>query len=116
MDSAVSGEDIVIHGSRAPWRNYIFAKDLAKVVVAIIQMRIEGVYQCASNVDTSFMQIAELAIEAAKSRSHIYLDTSRSDIPDNVFPYDDAVYKAVGFYPETNISAGISMLVAASRP
>lgn len=116
VDNAVAGEDIVIHGSRAPWRNYIFAEDLAKVVIAVVRKRIGGVYQCASNVDTSFMQIADLAIGAARSRSLVHFDTSKSDLPDNVFPYEDAVYKAVGFYPQTNISDGISTLVAARQP
>ncbi len=108
MDKAMRGEDVLIHGRRAPLRNYLHARDLSRFVSAVIEKRVAGCYQCTHPSDASFEDVARAAIEAAKSKSRVQLDVSKSNIADNVFPFDPALYKALGMSPLTSLHDGVA--------
>lgn len=108
IDQALSGKNIVIYGARAPLRNYLHAEDFSKLVRSTIEKKIEGIHQCTHPCDSSFEDIALAAIAAAGTASRLVFDTSQPDIPDNVFPFEDSLYRELGFYPEISISAGVA--------
>jgi nucleoside-diphosphate-sugar epimerase len=108
IDQALSGKNIVIYGARAPLRNYLHAEDFSKLVRSTIEKRLEGIYQCTHPCDSSFEDIALAAIAAAGTTSRLVFDVNQRDIPDNVFPFEDSLYRELEFYPEISISAGVA--------
>jgi len=112
VDQALSNQDIVIHGNRDALRNYLHAGDLCRVIASVIGDRVEGVYTCTSPVDVSLLEVANAVIRAAGSGSHVVFDRAMKDIPDNVFPYNDALYRKTGVYPAIALEEGIGRLVA----
>jgi len=112
VDRAMCNEDIVIYGSRNSLRNYLYAEDFCKVIATVICERIEGVYSCTSPANTSFLDVCNAAIKAADSHSRVVFNGAMKDIPDNIFPYDDTLYRKIGVFPSIGMEEGISRLVS----
>jgi UDP-glucose 4-epimerase len=112
LDKVMRNEDIVIYGGRDALRNYIHVEDFCRTIAAVIEGRIEGVYSCTSREDTSLVEVANTVITAAGSRGKVVFNGAMKDIPDNVFPYDDTLYRRIGGYPAIGIKDGIARLVA----
>ncbi|CAG0976456.1 hypothetical protein ANRL2_02060 [Anaerolineae bacterium] len=112
VDKAMCNEDVVIFGSRDALRNYLYAGDFCKVIASVIGERIEGVYSCTSPTDNGLLEVANAAIKAAASSSLVVFNGAMNDIPDNVFPYDDTLYRKIGVYPTIGLEEGIRRLVA----
>jgi nucleoside-diphosphate-sugar epimerase len=112
VDKALRGENIVIYGSRDALRNYLHAEDFCKIIRAVIEQGVEGIYSCTSAWDDSLLKLAQAAIRAAGSRSQVIFDSAFPDIPDNTFHYDDALYRKIGVYPAIRLEEGIIRLVA----
>ena len=111
VDKAIQNEDITIYGNRNPMRNFLHIEDLCKLISAVATERIEGIYSCQNPKDSSFLDVADAAIRAAGASSCVIFDGEKKDIPDNVFVYDDALYKLLGIYPGIDIEEGIARLV-----
>ena len=112
LDRVAHGEDVVIYGNRGALRNYLHAEDFSRMIAAVIRDRVEGVYQCTNPEDISLDAVAGSLIAASGSSSKVVFDRTKEDIPDNVFPYDDLLYRKTGVYPEIEIGVGVSRLVA----
>lgn len=115
VDQAMSNKDIVILGGRDALRNYLHAADFCQTVSAVIAQRIEGIFTCTTEKDLRLSEVAHAAIAAADSTSKLSFDTTQADIHDNVFPYDDTLYRLTGRHPEIGIAEGISGLVSSRR-
>jgi len=107
MDTARKGEDILLYGTRDPRRNFIYIDDLTAVISRVVSMGIVGTYSCQHPTDVTFSQIAISAFKAFGTRGSVRFLHDKPDIPDNVFPADDALYEAIGFRPSTTIEDGL---------
>lgn len=112
LDKVMRNEDVVIYGGRDALRNYIHVEDFCRTIAAVIRGRIEGVYSCTTQEDTSLVEVANALITAAGSRVKVVFNGAMEDIPDNVFPYDDTLYRRTGDYPAIGIEDGVARLVA----
>lgn len=112
IDRALSNEDIVIYGGRDALRNYLHADDFCRIIVAVVGGHVNGVYSCTSSANASLLEVAHAAVKAAGSRSKVVFNATMKDIPDNIFPYDDTLYREIGVYPAIGIEEGIARLVA----
>ena len=115
IEQALSERDIVIYGKRAPLRNYLHVDDLSKMIRAVVEKRPLGIFQCNHPQDSSFKDLADAAINAAKSKSRIVFDVRQGDIPDNIFPYEDILYRKLGLTPSITIQDGIKSLVMSRK-
>ncbi|MCG2629685.1 NAD(P)-dependent oxidoreductase [Bradyrhizobium sp. WYCCWR 13023] len=109
MDKAERNEDIDIFGSNDPLRNFIHADDIAKIISAIIAMKIEGVYRCVNPDNVRYSQIAAAAISAFASTSKVRFLTDKPDIPDNGFSCDDTLFRMVDYLPRVSSVQGMQM-------
>ena len=107
MDRARTGEDILLHGTRDPRRNFIYIDDLTAVIWSVVSKRIVGTYSCQHPSDVTYSQIATAAFHAFDTRGSVRFLRDKPDIPDNVFALDDALYEAIGFRPSTTIEDGL---------
>jgi nucleoside-diphosphate-sugar epimerase len=112
LDKVLRNEDIVIHGSRDARRNYLHAEDFCRIVAAVIRGRVEGLYTCTNEEDASLLTVANALIKAAGSTSNVAFNAAMNDLSDNVFPYDDTLYRKTGTYPAIGIEQGLARLVA----
>jgi len=112
LEKALGNEDIVIYGSRDARRNYLHAQDFCRIIAAVVSGGVEGLYCCTSEQDSSLLEVANAAIKAAGSTSSVAFDLAMNDIPDNVFPYDDQLYRLTDTYPAIGIEDGIARLAA----
>jgi len=115
LEKALRNDDIVIHGSRDARRNYLHADDLCRIIISVIEQRLTGTYACTAPEDTSLLEIAALLVESAGSTSKIRFDKTMADIPDNVFPFDDTLYRKTGNHPTIHLAEGIRQLVASRK-
>lgn len=112
LDKAMRNEDIVVYGNRDALRNYLHVEDFCRFISSVIGGCVEGVYSCTSPENTSLLSVASAVIKAARSGSKVVYDRAMKDIPDNIFPYDDTLYRKIGAYPAIGIEEGIGRLVA----
>ncbi|QBF24580.1 NAD(P)-dependent oxidoreductase [Pseudomonas tructae] len=111
LDKALSNHDIVIYGNHDARRNYLHIDDLCKIISAVIKDRVEGLYTCTHPQDASLFGVASALVQAAGSSSSVSFDTSKSAISDNVFAYDDTLYRTLGLYPSISLEQGLGRLV-----
>jgi len=111
INKALRNEDVIIYGNRNPLRNYFHIEDLCKLISAVVTEGIEGIYSCTNPKDSSILEIANVAIRVAGASSCVIFNGEKNDISDNVFAYDDTLYKMTGIYPEIDIEEGITRLV-----
>lgn len=116
VDKALGNENIVIYGSRNALRNYLHADDLCRIIAAVVQGRVEGSYPCTNRKDVGLADLADTIIRATRSASKVVFDTAMKDLADNVFPYDDTLYRKIEVSPEIDLEVGIRKLVASRLP
>ncbi len=110
IDKAQVNEDITIYGNNDPLRNYIHIDDLTQIISIVASKRIEGIYSCTTTPDVSLSQIANAGIKSFSSTSRVHFLKEMKNIPDNVFPYDDLLYKKIGFFPQITIEEGVQRI------
>lgn len=110
IEKAKNGEDVELYGKNDPLRNYIFIDDLTQIIDRIITQRIVGNYNCTYKENVTYSKIAELAINIFGSNSAVKFLTDKPNIPNNIFEYDDTLYKKIGFYPGVSIEQGIKLI------
>lgn len=115
LDSAQCGRDIVLFGRNDALRNFIHVADVAEIVARVVQLRIEGRYDCASLTNLRFSEIAAAAVVAFGSASGIRFDADKADIPDNAFDADDALYRRIGYFPQISLVQGLAREAARRR-
>ena len=114
LDKAKKGEDILLYGNHDPRRNFIYIDDLTAVISKVIDARIAGTYSCQHPDNVTYSQIAKAAFQAFDTRGSVRFLRDKPDIPDNVFPGDDALYEAIRFCPSTTIEDGLRRIAALS--
>lgn len=115
MDKAQAGQDIELWGQRDAWRNFIHVQDVADMLARVIFTRTLGVFTCSHPQDLSFSQIAQAAVDAFDSGSSIRFLPDKPDTADNIFPFDDGLYRALGHAPQITIALGMQMEAAHRR-
>lgn len=112
IESALSNRDIIIHGSHAALRNYIFIDDLAGILERSIHTQPVGVFYAGTMDDVSYLGLAHTAVKVTGSSSKVYFDSSKADICDNVFAKDDSLFKKLEFWPKTPLDVGLVHTIA----
>ena len=112
MDRAERHEDIELFGSNDPLRNFIHAQDVARIVAAVVAMKIEGTYACVNPDNVTYSQIAEAAIAAFDSGSKVRFLKDKPDIPSNGLACDEMLFRLVDCFPRISIAQGMQMEAA----
>ena len=115
IDKAQAGQDIELWGRRDALRNFIHVQDLADIIARVVSTRTLGVFTCSHPQDLSFSQIAQAAVDAFDSRSAIRFLPDKPDTVDNIFPFNDELYRALGHTPQITIAQGMQMEAAHRR-
>jgi nucleoside-diphosphate-sugar epimerase len=115
MDKAQSHEDIDFFGSNDPLRNFIHAQDVAKIISAVIAMKIEGTYHCVNPDNVTYSQIAAAAVSAFESKSKVKFLKDKPDIPNNGFVCDETLFRLVDYFPRISTAQGMQIEAAHRR-
>lgn len=115
MDKAQAGQDIELWGQNDARRNFIHVLDVADMLARVVQTRTLGVFNCSHPQDLRYSQIAQAAADAFESRGAMRFLPDKPDIADNIFPFDDALYQALGHSPRISITQGMQMEAAHRR-
>ena len=115
MDRAQVGQDIELWGQRDARRNFIHVQDVAEILARVVLTRTLGFFTCSHPQDLFFSQIALAAVDAFGSGSTIRFLPDKPDTADNIFPFDDALYRALGHAPQITIASGMQMEAAHRR-
>jgi nucleoside-diphosphate-sugar epimerase len=115
MDKAQRHEDIDFFGSNDAMRNFIHAQDMAKIISAVIAMKLEGVYRCVNPDNVTYSQIAAAAISAFESKSKVRFLRDKPDIPSDGSACDETLFRLVDHFPRISIAQGMQMEAAHRR-
>jgi nucleoside-diphosphate-sugar epimerase len=92
-----------LYGSNSARRNFLHINDFISVLTQVVKLQLGGVYNVASLVDYSFEEIFYSAVDVFKSRSKLYYDTTKPDIPNDPPVIDHELYADIGLYPTVNL-------------
>jgi nucleoside-diphosphate-sugar epimerase len=98
-------------------RDFLHVDDAARAVAAVLDQRADGTYNLASGVSVTIRQAAELGAAIA-GRPELLRLGALSYRANEVFDYRmdaSALVRAVGWQPETTLSAGLAALWSSSR-
>ena len=109
-DCAERGEDIMIYGTNDAKRNHIHVDDLTAILSKIVQEKILGVFTCTHPTDVTFSEIAKAAYSAFNKRGNVRFLQDKSDVQDNVFPYDSSLFEKINYYPSVSIEDGLKRI------
>ncbi|WP_156947418.1 NAD(P)-dependent oxidoreductase [Bradyrhizobium sp. WSM3983] len=109
MDKAQRNEDIDFFGSNDALRNFIHAQDMAKIISAVMTMKLEGVYRCVNPDNVTYSQIAAAAISAFESKSKVRFLRDKPDIPSNGFACDETLFRLIEYFPCISSAQGMQM-------
>ncbi len=115
IDQAQAGRDIIIYGSHDALRNYIFIEDLTDVLRRVVQLRLEGIYNCQYVQDYSYSTVANAAFEAFGRHGKVSFDITRDDLADKIFHKNFSLYERIGFYPKISIQEGLNRIASSRR-
>lgn len=110
IDKAKRNEDIGIFGVNDALRNYIHIDDFTEIISRIVTAKIVGIYLCTNQIDVSLSEVANTVIEAFHSESRVIFISGVEDVENNVFPYDDTLFKKINYHPQIPIMVGISKI------
>ena len=111
IDRVKKNEDIIIYGSRNPLRNYLHAGDFCEIISRIVKNRVQGLYACTSPVDIGLLEVANTVIKVAGTSSKVVFNKEMKDIPDNIFNFNDSLYRLIDYFPTITIVEGIIRLM-----
>ena len=112
LDKAQANQNIVLNGNNDAIRNFIYCRDVAEIVLRAIQVRLEGVFQCAATTNLRMSQIAAAAIAACGSSSKILFNREEVDIPDNPLEVNDELFHLLAYFPQVSLEDGLAREVA----
>jgi UDP-glucose 4-epimerase len=110
IDNVKQNKDVVIYGKNDALRNYLHINDFAKIISLVTSNKVEGVYPCTNPNNVKLSDIAQLAIESFHSSSKIVFAMEKTDIPDNIFTYDDSLYQKIKYIPGTSMKDGLQKI------
>jgi len=110
IKKAEKGENITLHGSKNPYRNYIHINDLTTIILKVAQNRIEGTYSCAHRENISYVQIAGILYKVFGTEGKVEFMEDKPNISDNVFEFDNSLYEKINFYPIVSIEEGLKLI------
>ena len=109
-NNAKEGKNTTIYGTNDAKRNYIYAGDLAQIIKLCIEKKITGLYNCTFEYNVSISEIAKAAYEVFNNGGRVLFDNTKADISDNIFIYDDTLYKKINYYPKTTVKEFFNIL------
>ena len=107
LEAAKNKRSISIYGTNDPLRNYLNVSDFNEIMLRVIENKVFGSYNCLNPVNVSFRKIAELANDIFQNDEDILFLEEFKDIPDNIFKFDDDLYKIIDFRPRCSLREGI---------
>ncbi len=111
--SAISGEDIYIHGDGTQTRSFCYVDDLVEVLIRF--MRCEEIPSGPVNIgnpeEVSILQLAELVLELSKSDSKIEFLPSREDDPKQRRPDITRAREMLGWEPSVALRDGLKKTI-----
>lgn len=110
VEKAANGEDILLYGRNDAKRNFIHIEDIAKIVAKVVQKNILGTFSCQHPENFSYSQLAKTAYEVFEKCGEVKFLKDKPDIPDNVFPFDNSLYKLINFSPKISLFEGIKKI------
>lgn len=110
IDKAEINENISIFGTNDALRNYIHIDDFAEIISQVLRKRITGLYSCTNQIDVSLSDVAHAVIDAFHSKSKVIYLNKLADVQDNVFPYDDSLFKKINYYPQISLEDGVKRI------
>lgn len=110
LEKTKNGEEILFFGEKSPLRNYLFIDDLTEIIEKVVDEKVTGIFNCTFPTNISYEEIAEIAAKIYNVNSNITKDCSKNNIEDNIFPYDDTLYKLIDFSPSIDMNEGIKKI------
>jgi UDP-glucose 4-epimerase len=109
----LAGEPIEIYGDGNQTRDFIYVKDLCEGIVRALEADIAGeVFQLATGVETSVIELAELIMRVTNTSSEINFRPGRAGEVYKSRADITKVRKALGFEPRTDLADGLAQTAA----
>lgn len=115
LDLASKGEQITLYGNNNPKRNYIHINDFVIILSKVIEERVVGEFDCASQTNTSYEEIARIAFDISNHPAKIEYLKDKPDIDDNIFPIKDELYDHIAIWPRITLKEGIAELIVKEK-
>ncbi len=109
LEKLNNGKDVDIYGTNNAKRNYINSLDLAEIIKRVIKQSVYGEFTCSYPENIKILDIAQTAKNVFNKGGSINFVKEKPDITDNIFDYDDSLYKIINYVPQIDLKKGIEM-------
>lgn len=107
IQCVTQNKEITLYGKHNAIRNYLHVSDFNEIIRRVIDLKVNGKFDCVNTQNTSIIDVAKAAISAFKSKSKYLFDLSKEDIIDNSFEADVSFYEKINFQPRITIEEGM---------
>ncbi len=111
IDQAKNGNQLNFYGSKSPKRNYLFVDDLSKIILLVLNKQISGIYNCTHPIDVSYEEIAKIVYKKSQKEPAFKYDVEKANLEDNIFKYDDTLYRKIDYFPDTSLEKGLAHIL-----
>ena len=110
---ASKGQKVSLYGKHGGSANYLHIKDFTEVVYRAVKNGVFGVYDCVTRTPNTYLEISNFVFELTNNPVNIEFVKDKKE-SDNVFTYDDTIYKKINYYPKVLIKDGLSEILNAT--
>lgn len=108
INNALQNRPIIIYGDGKQTRDFIFVKDVVKAnIMAAIKENLNDVFNVASGIATTILELAEMIISLTNSKSKIQFQDERAGDIKHSFAAVDETKVKLGFQSEFSLIDGL---------
>ncbi len=110
VDAAKEGREFVISGRNDVWRNFLFVKDMARVISAAIVREPGGTHLCRHPTSSTIIQMIETAASVFRSRARYSFAPELPNIPSLPEFTSNNIFDELGIAEPIDMRAGFELI------
>jgi UDP-glucose 4-epimerase len=108
IDRAIKSENLIVYGSGALFRDFVYVKDVILGSISALVSDVEGIFNIGSGRATDMRTLAETVIRVTKSRSKIVFDNSKFEGESGVLLDISRAKRELGYRVAYDIESGLA--------
>lgn len=112
IDRVSKGNEIILYGTKDPYRNYMHIRDLCEIISKSIDYKLKGTYDCVSPEFLKVTQIIEVISKVFCKKANWIFDPLKTDIKEYPINHcEKRLYKLIDFIPKVSFKQGIARVL-----
>jgi len=111
ISQALNDQELTVHGDGSQTRSFCYVDDLVRGVIAMGDSNEVGPINMGNNQEISVLELAEMVLKLANSKSKIVYTSSMDDDPQQRCPDLTLAMRRLGWSPEVSLNDGLARTI-----